>query len=182
MVNVIVAFPQLENGKKIKSILAKHGIQACAVCTTGAQTLQHTDALGDGLVICAGRLLDMRYTQLLEYMPETFEMLAMLPPESCMEKEADRVVCLSMPLKVHELVSTVEMICCSIARRKKKKKAKPKERSPKEQKLLTEAKKLLMARNHMTEEEAHRYIQKCSMDSGTGLVETAQMIVSLMQQ
>ena len=109
MVNVIVAFPQLENGKKIKSILAKHGIQACAVCTTGAQTLQHTDALGDGLVICAGRLLDMRYTQLLEYMPETFEMLAMLPPESCMEKEADRVVCLSMPLKVHELVSTVEI-------------------------------------------------------------------------
>ena len=31
----------------------------------------------------------------------------------------------------------------------------------------------------MTESEAHRYIQKCSMDSGTNMVETAQMIMSL---
>ena len=29
----------------------------------------------------------------------------------------------------------------------------------------------------MTESEAHRYIQKCSMDSGTNLVETSQMII-----
>ena len=32
----------------------------------------------------------------------------------------------------------------------------------------------------MTEEEAHRYIQKTSMDSGTNIVETAQMILCLM--
>ena len=37
-----------------------------------------------------------------------------------------------------------------------------------------------MRRNHMTEEEAHRYIQKCSMDSGTNLIETAQMVLSIM--
>ena len=37
-----------------------------------------------------------------------------------------------------------------------------------------------MARNHMTEEEAHRYIQKCSMDSGTNMAETAEMVLSVM--
>ena len=37
-----------------------------------------------------------------------------------------------------------------------------------------------MVRNNMSEEEAHRYIQKRSMDNGTGLIETAQMILSLM--
>ena len=31
----------------------------------------------------------------------------------------------------------------------------------------------------MMEEEAHRYIQKCSMDSGTNLVETAQMVLAM---
>ena len=31
----------------------------------------------------------------------------------------------------------------------------------------------------MSEEEAHRYIQKCSMDSGTNMLETAQMVISL---
>ena len=39
----------------------------------------------------------------------------------------------------------------------------------------------MMDRNHMTEAEAHRYLQKCSMDSGTGMVETAQMVISLIQ-
>jgi hypothetical protein len=41
---------------------------------------------------------------------------------------------------------------------------------------------LLMARNSFTEEEAHKYIQKRSMDNGTGLVEVAQMILSLLQE
>ena len=36
-----------------------------------------------------------------------------------------------------------------------------------------------MERNHMTEEEAHRYLQKTSMDSGTNLVETAQMLLDV---
>lgn len=38
-----------------------------------------------------------------------------------------------------------------------------------------------MNRNHMTEEEAHRYIQKCSMDSGTNMAETAQMVLTMMK-
>ena len=34
--------------------------------------------------------------------------------------------------------------------------------------------------NNFSEEEAHRYMQKRSMDNGTGLAETAQMILSLL--
>ena len=60
-----------------------------------------------------------------------------------------------------------------------KEKQKPKVRSWKEQNYISNAKLLLMERNHLSEEDAHRYIQKCSMDSGTNLVETSQMIISL---
>lgn len=31
----------------------------------------------------------------------------------------------------------------------------------------------------MTEPEAHRYLQKCAMDSGTKIVETAEMVILL---
>ena len=64
-------------------------------------------------------------------------------------------------------------------RRRKKVRAKPKQRAEAEKKILWEAKSILMERNHMTEEEAHRYIQKCSMDSGTSLTETAEMVISM---
>ena len=45
--------------------------------------------------------------------------------------------------------------------------------------MIEKAKAFLMERNRMTEEEAHRFLQKCSMDSGNSMVETAQMIISL---
>ena len=47
-------------------------------------------------------------------------------------------------------------------------------------KIIDEAKKLLMNTRNMTEEEAHRFIQKSSMDSGTNMVETAQMVLQIM--
>ncbi len=34
---------------------------------------------------------------------------------------------------------------------------------------------------NMTEEEAHRYLQKCSMDSATGMTETAAMVLAMMK-
>lgn len=88
-------------------------------------------------------------------------------------------MCLSMPLKVHELIGTVSLMLENIQRRRRKRREKPRERSERETKLIKQAKELLMARNHMTEEEAHRYLQKCSMDSGTNMVEAAQMVLMM---
>ena len=59
MINVIVAFPKIENGKSIKYILIKSGFQVGSVCVTGAQVLQNADMLGDGIVVCGYRLQDM---------------------------------------------------------------------------------------------------------------------------
>ena len=38
---------------------------------------------------------------------------------------------------------------------------------------------MLMEKNNMTEQEAFRYIQKCSMDSGNTMVESATMVMSI---
>lgn len=180
MINIIVAFPKLENGKSIKSILVKNGFSVHAVCNTGAQVLQHADMLEDGIVVCAGRLPDMMYMQLRDYLPLCFQMLVMASANTWEEGTAEHVVCLTMPLKVHELLSTVEMMSYAQIRWHKKKRSHPKERSEEEKQTIHKAKEILMARNNMTEEEAHRYMQKCSMDSGTSLAETAQMILSMM--
>ena len=51
-------------------------------------------------------------------------------------------------------------------------------RTAEEQKTIEPAKALLMERNQMTEMDAHKYIQKLSMDSGNNLVETAEMILA----
>lgn len=103
------------------------------------------------------------------------------PPGSAGECGDQDIIRVSMPLKVQDLMSTLEMMCASQERKRKKRKGRPRQRSEEEQKVLMEAKEVLMERNHMTEDEAHRYIQKCSMDSGNSLMETAQMVLSMVK-
>lgn len=83
-------------------------------------------------------------------------------------------------MKASDLVNTVDMVLSQLERRWKKDKKRPKPRSWKEQNYISNAKFLLMERNHLNEEDAYRYIQKCSMDSGTNMVETAQMVLMLL--
>lgn len=179
MTNIIVAFPKQDNARNIKKILMQSGYHVAAVCTTGAQALQNANELECGIIVCGSRFADMMYTELHEYLPSRFEMLLVASAASCGNRNVENLVCLSMPLKVNELLQTVEIMECAITRRRKKLKQQPKPRTAEEENLLHEAKVLLMERNNLSEEEAHRYLQKRSMDNGMGLAETAQMILSL---
>ena len=179
MTGIIVAFPKAENGKNIKNILVRSGFSVLGVCTSGAQVLQLANDLPSGIVISGYHLPDMGYMELRNHLPAEFDLLLISSKAQWQEKSRSDILYLSMPLKVHELLSTVEMMVYTQERRRRRRRSKPKVRSKEEQELIAKAKELLMARNNMTEEEAHRYIQKASMDSGTSLPETAQMIISL---
>ncbi len=182
MSNIIVAFPKQEIARNIKKILAQSGYPVQAVCTTGAQALSGANSLESGILICGGRFVDMMYTELHEYMPPEFQMLLIASASLIQERELDNLVCLAMPLKVHELLQTLEMMEGEIRQRKKQKRRMPVQRTKEEKKVIERAKALLMERNTFSEEEAHRYIQKRSMENGTGLVEISQMILSLMEE
>lgn len=180
MTKIIVAFPKAENGKNIKNILVRNGFQVFGVCTSGAQVVKEANDLQDGVVVCAYRLSDMMYWELKSYLPSGFEMVMISSKAQWAENGDSGVVSLSLPLKVHELVSTMEMVSYTVERMRKKRKSMPKKRSSEEQTLIDQAKAILMNRNNMTEEEAHRYLQKTSMDNGTSFADTAQMILSMM--
>ena len=181
MVNIIVALPKMEDAKGIRGGLMKNGFQVTAVCATGAQVLSQIQDLNDGIVICGYKMTDMIYTELHDCLPDGFDMLLLASQAVVNERRCGDIMSLSMPLKVYDLVNTVEMMCRTITRRRRRDRLKPKQRNPEEEALIKEAKELLMNRNHVTEQEAHRYIQKSSMDSGTNMVETAQMILCMMK-
>ena len=180
LMNIIVAFPKQDNARNIKKILMQNGFRVDALCTTGAQALKSANELETGIIVCGYRFVDMIYTELYEYLPPEFEMLLVASPANCAGRDVDNLVCLSVPLKGNELVQTVKMMEYSLMRRRRKARQGPKTRTKEEEALIAEAKALLMERNNLSEEEAHRYIQKRSMDNGTGLTETAQMILSLL--
>ncbi len=181
MTNIIVVLPKIEDAKSVKNLLVRNGFSVTAICTTGSQAISYADGLNGGIVICAFKLMDMIYSDLKECLPPGFEMLLMASAHLLTECFDRDIMSLTMPLKVHDLLNTVDMMSQNIERRRRKQKQQPKERKTEEIEIIREAKKLLMERNSMTEEEAHRYIQKSSMDSSTNMVETSQMILSMMK-
>ena len=173
---IIVALPKIEDAKRIRKILIEHGFENIVACNTASATLIEANQEQRGLIISGYKLPDMYYTQLVECIPRFYEML-LIGSINVINGADSRMMSLATPVKIHELVNTVEMILRQIEKRHKK--SKPKKRTEKEENYIKNAKFLLIDRNHLSEEEAFRYIQKCSMDSGTNMVETAQMILTL---
>ncbi len=81
--------------------------------------------LDGGVLLCGYHLQDRYYRDLLDYMPYYFEMLFLASGESDCEAPTS-VLSVGMPLKVSDLVNTVDMMLSQIERRLKKEKKKPK--------------------------------------------------------
>lgn len=178
MGSIIVAMPRIEDARKISDILRMRGMTSIELCTTGAGILEKAHRLDSGIVICARNFKDMYCNEIAESLPNFFDMLLLTSKEGVEQCPSD-VVIITMPFHPSDLLSSVEMLLMQQERRIRREKKKPKERSAEEKSYIDDAKKLLMDRNHMSEEEAFRYIQKCSMDSSTNMVETARMIILL---
>lgn len=180
MEQIIVVFSKHENAVNIRNILTRNGYDVFGVGTTGAQALQLAEACEGGVVISSYRLQDMIYRELREYLPSTFEVLLVASADKVAMCDEEGVIGLPLPMKVYDLLNTVEMMSDNMRRQIKKKRQERKNRTKEDQNYIDEAKALLMERNGMTEQEAHKYLQKSSMDSGTNLVETARMVLSIM--
>lgn len=180
MINIVIAFPKQEEADGIKAILVRRGYNVTAAYTSGSAALHALNGMDDGIVICGYRLPDMLYRQLRDYMPSSYEMLLITSKIIDDASIGSGIICLPLPVKSNHLVNTVEMLSETIFQKRKRRKKMPAVRNENEKKQIDDAKRVFMEKNNMTEPEAHRYMQKTSMDTGSTLAETARMILDLL--
>ena len=181
MTGIIIVFPAQKDGMAIRSLLVKRGYRVLGVCTGGDQVNQIIDRTleSDGIVISGYKYQDMTCIDLLEMLPETYQMIVMASAGLLERVYHPGVIKLPMPVRGEALVNVIEETELRLYRLRKKRRSRPKERSPEERAILDEAKALLISKKGMTEIEAHKYIQKNSMNNGTGIIEMAQMVIRL---
>lgn len=179
MFSIIVAFPKLEDAKNIKNVLKRNGYSDILAYNNASQVIGAANELDAGIIICGCNLPDMYYNELFGYIPRGFSMLLVASPGKLQECYNPEIVCLPLPIHTTDLINTIEMMMYEYRKEQKRILSKVKHRSDNEKKTIDQAKQMLMSRNNMSEEDAHRYIQKISMDSGTNMVETAEMIMML---
>ena len=52
MSSIVIALPKIEDAKKIRSVLERHGFTVASVCSTASSALSNASELGSGVLIC----------------------------------------------------------------------------------------------------------------------------------
>lgn len=174
MEKVVLAFGGERTSARIRDIIDSAGIADGVICHSAAEVKRMIHKQHITTVICGYKLRDETAERLWEDLPMTCSMLVIAAQDMLELISSDEIFKLTAPVSRADLLSSVRMLL-QMGRRMEKF-VKP-QRTEEERTLIRRAKGILMDRNGMTEEQAHRLLQKKSMDSGAKLVQTAQMVL-----
>ena len=144
-------------------------------CFSGADVIRAVRKLGSAVVICGFKLRDMTAGDLAASLRGTAALLVVTSPVYLDMCGGDNLYKLPTPVARADFFSSLRM-----NRELEEKQLHPPviQRRASEQQVVDRAKELLINVNRMTESEAHRFLQKRSMDTGLRMVETAQYIIN----
>lgn len=173
MEQVILAFEGNKTATHIRDILESEGVADCLICHSAAEVKrlarkQHVD-----VVICGHKLRDDSALGLAEDLPVSCFLLVIAQQSYLDLLGGENLFKLAAPVGRSDLLSTVDELLQETQRSS----LRPR-RSQEEDQLIEAAKTALMARKGMTEEQAHRFLQKKSMDQGAKLTQTAREILA----
>ncbi|MCI7474298.1 MAG: ANTAR domain-containing protein [Clostridiales bacterium] len=167
MEKVIVAFAGLQNGKRIRDILERSGTAACLLCTSADQVRRTVHEQQVPAVVCGYKFADGPAELLYEDLPSFCHMLMVASQSQLDLVQNPEILRLSAPASRSELLGAVEELLAQVQ---------PLGRSQEERDCIAQAKARLMAEG-LSEEEAHRALQKKSMAAGVKLARAARMIL-----
>lgn len=172
---MIVAFERETLSRKFCDLLENSGTAKCLTCTSGGQVRRFLSSQPIYCVITGCRLSDGPAEWLYSDLPPSCSLLLVGPQHLLDLCSNPDIFKLATPVHKEEAINTVLLL--NQFGHRMERFLRPR-RNEGEQDLLDQAKALLMARYGMNEDEAHRTIQKRSMNSGARLVQTARKILS----
>ncbi len=178
MADIIIVFRNIEEARSIRADFIRWGFSPPAVTSSGLRALSLAAGFKKGLIVCGYRAADISWTEIAENMPAGFSML-LLAREALLAEARERgISCFSIPVKNEDLRQEARRLL-EAKRRGNARKNDRTGRSVKDNEVVARAKEILMEKKHMKEPEAHRYLQKTAMDTGSSMVETAGMVLEL---
>lgn len=171
---IILAFPKPETSAKIKRMLESAGYNIICICRSKAELIRAALSYDDSLIIMSFMLRDGTANDVHDELPDGQPIAVIIKAEQQASISYGDIFTISLPLNRTLLINSVELLTGSIERRKSKG-----VRSAEERKIIEKAKLFLMEEHNMSEQQAHRFIQKRSMDTGAKFIDTAKMILGL---
>ena len=178
MNRVVIAFESEKNRTQTANLLSTGNIPVRYVCRSGGEVIRSIKTMGGGVVVCGFKLSDMTAFELAANLEDEAQMLLIASPAQLAMCENEESCLLPTPVNGGMLCGSVEMLLQIEERRLRK--AIPR-RTPEEEAIIRRAKQLLVENSRITEEQAHRMIQRQSMDTGMKMVDAARMVIDALE-
>ncbi|MDP4177891.1 MAG: ANTAR domain-containing protein [Bacillota bacterium] len=177
---IIIALNNIETANKIKGLLLQENYNVIAICNSGNELIRLAMQYSPDLVLVEYKYKDMSLLDIYETLSDITSFLAIVnePYKSYIEEDTD-IYCIGTKISNMILTNAISLIFQSKRRIEKLRGQVEKlEHSLEDRKLIEKAKGKLMQTSGITENEAYRYMQKISMDSGKRMKDIAILILN----
>lgn len=174
MDKVILAFESEKTAEHIRDVIESSGLAGCILCRSAAEVKRLVQKQRIAAVICGYKLPDQTAESMMEDLPISCAVLVVAVQTMLDMIGGDDIFKLAAPVTRSDLLASVRML---IQTGRRMDRIVKNQRTGEERAVVERAKYILMERNGMSEDQAHRFLQKKSMDSGVKLVQTAQTIL-----
>ena len=174
MKRIALAFSRGETAEKIRRMLEGSGYDVSAVCHSRAELLRTLSGMDETIVIMGYKLPDGIADEVYEDIEGRHKLISIVKAEHSHEIYNQDIFVVKLPINRQILLNAIETFVGMIERSRHRK-----QRSGEEAQIINDAKAYLMENHAMTEETAHRFIQKRSMDTGAKFIDTARQILGI---
>ena len=165
--NLIIAFSSDRICNNIISILTKNGINYDYVCKSGTNLRKCCSYYENGIILCGTTFIDESIYNIVEDFYESFTFILLGSIDKINIYNDEKVYKLCTPIKSEDIISAIDIAYYKNIENIKLK----------NYKILEQAKSLLIKNYNLSEEKAHKYIQKKSMNSGKKNIDIAKIIL-----
>ena len=174
METIVVAFSGARSAGHIAELLESSGTARCILCRSCAEVRRLVEKQHLHVILCGFKMADGTAEELYDTLPDNCSMLMIANQVQLDMCEEEDILKLAAPVSRGDLIASVRVL---LQLQRRLERASRPQRSPEEQAVIQRAKELLMSANQMDEGEAHRFLQRRSMESGVNMVDTAKMIL-----
>lgn len=170
MTKFAVAFHDTETAERIASLLRESGYDVIRTCSSADEVRRTFRMIQDGILIAGARLRNRSLDEVAADLNEHVEILCLCRPDQFSQISSEKIFRQAMPVTRSALIAWADMLEQLHYQRMP-------QRPQSDRQMISEAKELIMEQKQMDETEAHRYLQRLSMNFGLPMAKVAERII-----
>lgn len=176
MRSIIIARTSAKLISSLEVLFRQIKIPVAAICKSGSEIRAIESSFDDAVLVC-GPIKDMPAIYLSKILPSSWDMLLLVSSSQPFPYYVSNVTAINLPINKKEFLEIIQDISNVQTQTFGTKTLSKSTRSSEDKSIIDLAKRKIMAERGMSESDAHKYLQRYSMNIGVSLSEIANRIL-----